>query len=139
MIESREVGTWLAALLKGDGPLHALVADRIYRANAPQGTPTHPYLVHQLVSATDRNTLAGHRVMQSCLLQVRAVDAGRSQDRNKAVMDRVDTLLTRPTGATASANIMSCVREQTTEYAEVVDGREYQHLTAIYRVLVQAL
>lgn len=136
MIEVVYADQWLYSQLSADTTLSALVGVRIYSYVAPAGTPT-PFVIYAYQGGQDVAEVGNHRIFNSGLYQVKAVNQGLSMAEIAPVAHRIDEILHRSSGGVVGGSILACVREQSISYVEHGNGVRYNHLGGIYRIIVQ--
>lgn len=140
IIETVEIAdTWLYNTLSTDGPLAALVGDRISGTLSGNVLPT-PYVTFLCESSVDVTGNAGARISTDNLYAVKAVAQTASWDDVLPIAKRLSTLLHRPGQVmqVTGKGSLTCTRERMIQYPEVDEGVQYRHLGAIYRIRASA-
>lgn len=136
MIETVYADQWLYGKLTTDATLTSLISTRVYSYMAPLGAVL-PAIIYAYQGGQDVAEVAGYRIFNSGLYQVKAVGAGGSMAVVAAIAHQIDEVLYRASGNVAGGAILACVREQPVSYAEYSNGVRYNHLGGLYRILVQ--
>lgn len=123
--------------LKGDAALIALLAAgtaSIFQRLAPENETT-PYCIYQQQAGVAAYTLAGPS-WTDFVFTVKGITEGPSMQRAGQIQDRLEELLTNGELTVAGRDHLYLRREADVEYAEVVDGRRYNHAGADFRIWV---
>lgn len=123
MIHLREA---IADLLSENEELVALVGDRIFHQEAPQGTP-RPFVIFHQQAGTPRWALGGPPV-ENKLWTVKAV--GRTSAEVEPIASAVESALANLNGA------LDIRRESDINYSEPTEGATIRHLGGLYRIWV---
>jgi hypothetical protein len=124
---------FLYGTLHGDGPLMALIHDVWPGGAAPQGT-AFPFVTFQFMSGLDYAAVGAYRIWSNMLWLIKAVGETANFADLNAIVARIDALLHRSSGTAVDGTVWACVREQTVNLPEVVQGKQYRHSGALYRV-----
>ena len=142
MSEIVGIEQWLYETLLADsgaGGVAALVANRIFVDEAPQGAVYPFVLISAQADGQDVVSIGPHRVMVSTLYWVRVVGQGASKKALQATYDRVDLLLQAAGGLTSYVRVLMVNREsQPAIPPATVNGQRYVQLGGVYRAYVQA-
>lgn len=137
MTESAGIETWIYEQLSGDAAVATLVSDRIYSYLAPQ-TAEMPFVVFapQGASVVVSDARRGRPVHQS-LYVIKAVGSGSGRGSLYAIEESIRAvLLSEPQALVEGAvQLLSCWREQGIDYVEVVEGKRYDHVGSVYRIM----
>jgi hypothetical protein len=127
----------LAGLLSTD---LAGMAQRVWEAPAPEGTPT-PFITIQLGTpmVTSAFLGPGPSTLVTLPVQVKVVDQRESYDAIRPVAKRLADLLTGSFNWQASSGglVLTSTRTEVIAYPESGDGMEYRHLGAVWTVQAQ--
>lgn len=127
---------WLRATLN---TAPAVSGGRIFPDVAPQGAEP-PYTVFQYQGGGDLMESGAARVWSSLLFLVRVIDKTNTIGAAlRTAADEIDARLHDKSGTTADGRVVSCVRTEPFQLAEVDQGVQYRHLGGIYRLYVQSL
>ncbi len=133
--ESFDVDNWLTATLLGDAEFTQLAGNRLYPGIALLDAAS-PYVVYNLQSGTDDNTVGGTRGPGRMVYAVLAVTTGASFSPLHALVSANDRLLHG-----AAASLPSCEitinREGVVRYPDFKDNVRYSLAGAMYAVTFQ--
>ncbi len=140
MSEIASAFTWVSTTMQADSALMAVAIGGVYREYAPIDTVAPFALVNQQ-AGTDVLTANAIRLFVSILLQIKMIGPSGPGGNYGALVtgaDRIDTLFksVRSVGL-ASGGILSCYRESTIAYGELVNGQPWSHLGGLYRIELQ--
>ncbi len=126
--------------MQADSALMAAAIGGIYQGLAPIDTLSPFVLVVQQV-ATDVLTMNAVRVWTDILLQIKALGPsgpGGNYAALVTIADRIDALFksVRAFGL-GTGGVLSCYREQSLTYSELVNGQPWSHLGGLYRIALQ--
>lgn len=130
--ETASIEGWLAATLKADTALMALVTG-IYANQAPQGA-AYPFLLFSQQAGTDVNTL-GARALVKAVYWIRVAMRGNSTEIATAAMDRVEALLQNVTGSRDGLTLTLYRLQPVTAPPENRGGIRYTQAGAFYRIV----
>jgi hypothetical protein len=132
--EVARVNVWMRSVLAGDSALNTAVSGRIYSEEAPQGAPEPMVIFAHLGGSLRVRTMTGH--MLTSLYLVRAIADGSSFDTITPLADRIDAVMTVPSGGTVVDGVrVTRVRvDQPHQRKDASEGRPVVYLGAIYRV-----
>lgn len=121
----------------GVGGVNTLTSGRIYRHVAPQSAAS-PFVVFQQMSAVDEYTwtLRDHRRI---LYQIKAVSDGLDPAAAGVIAKRIDTILTDGSLTISGGTLLYLRRTADVEYTELDGDRYFQHLGAIFDLMVGGL
>lgn len=121
-------------VLSGDSTLNTAVSGRIYAEEAPQNAAVPMVTFAHLGGSTRVRTLNGH--MLTSLYLVRAITQGSSFDAITPLADRIDAVMTVPSGGTVVDGVrVTQVRiDQPHQRKDSSEGVPVVYLGAIYRV-----
>lgn len=122
--------------LSGDATLQGYQSTRVYEAVARGAFPCTVYQWQG--GGDDVNTLGGTRVLTHLLILIKSIAQSDSILTLSAMSARIDTLMNNATG-TSNGYYQEWVRRSPFRLSERVDGVSYQHLGAVYEVLVHAV
>jgi hypothetical protein len=126
---------WLIDVLRGDGPLDALLAGGVYSELIPANKPL-PSVRFQLQAGREITVVNGVNIYTDLLYLVAAVVEG-SPAALVPIADRIDAVLHKAVGETSTIRVQSCVREMPFRLRELLDGKLYRHAGGLYRIKVQ--
>lgn len=136
-VETLEVvEPWLYGVLSGDAELVGMVgADNIVGTLSVGEVPGR-YVVFSHSSNRDILGTGAVRTEVDCIYAVKAVALGASWDPVLPIAKRLDALLSTANRGTVTtaAGALTCTRESTVQYPEVVEGAQYRHLGALWRI-----
>lgn len=98
-------------LLHGDAQLVALVGERIYQAQAPQGV-TGLYILGDAIPGQDVWGVGGIRLSSDFLIRWRVIRKGQVNADQRSADARMDTVLTNVRASTSGGLVFSIVRER---------------------------
>lgn len=133
MSETMITDRWLYDTLSNDTTVAAEATGGIHSDVAPQGTES-PYVVFSYSDGEDVRVVDGSRVFTDATYLVKAVLVGASYAALEALVDAIDAVLHNSSAVSDDGAIVWCVRERPIRYAESVNGEEYRHLGALYRI-----
>lgn len=118
--------------LTGAADLMALVDGRVFNTFVPDDV-NDVYVLFALMSALDVHAVSSGRIMVNAVYLVKVVAQTTSKDDVAPPFKIIDRLLSwvdtdRPNGH------ITCVRESTIDYAEVVEGQVFFHLGGQFRL-----
>jgi hypothetical protein len=123
--------------------LNGLTAAAVYDGQAPESTPaapvTYPLIVMQALPSVDTIVIGGVRVWAIVPVMVHVAAEEPSFLTIDPIAIAVDTALHRTSGATATARISSCVRQNAWTLYPVKNGIVYRELVSRYLICVQPL
>ncbi len=133
--ETFDVDNWLVETLLADAEFSELSGGRLYPGIALLATPS-PYVVHNLQSGIDDNTIGGKRGPGRMVYAVLAVTTGSSFSPLGPLVSASDRLLHG-----AAASLPSCEitvsREGFVRYPDFKDNVRYNLAGAMYAVTFQ--
>lgn len=132
-LEVEAAEEWLYDTLHGDATLMAEVVDVYGGGAGPEGT-AYPFATFQMMSGIDLMVVGAFRVWTELVYQVKIVGETADFQDLKTAVARIDALLHRASGSSADGTLWACVREQTIRMPEVVEGKQYRHSGALYRL-----
>lgn len=109
-METLRARSWLYAKLAADTTLAGLVSTRLYRAGEVPTTVSFPYVTYQVVTSTDHRALGGTIFGAKVLVQVTVYGLNTASATLEAIVDRVQTLLHKQSGAVAGGEVYACQR-----------------------------
>jgi hypothetical protein len=132
--EIARVNSWMWSTLAGDSALNTAVSGRIYAEEAPQGAAVPMVIFAHLGGSTRERTLRGH--VLTSLYMVRAISEGSSFDAITPLADRIDAVMTVPSGGTVvdGVRITQIRVDQPHQRKDSSEGVPVVYLGAIYRV-----
>lgn len=110
MDESLEGLLWLIAQLQGNSAIMASLTGGVWPVQAPEGAPP-PYAVITPMAGHDVMGATGTRLFYDGTYQVRFWGLATQSDTLRTLDNDADALLQHTHGTTASADIMSCLRQ----------------------------
>src|SRR5260221_9128435 len=137
MIETSQAYTWVATTMQAESTLMAPATGGVFREYAPMDTvPPFALVVQQ--AATDVLTQNAVRLFTRILLQIKALGPsgpGGSYAALVTIADRIDALFksVRDVGL-SSGGVLSCYREQSIAYGQLVNGQPCTHLGGLYHI-----
>lgn len=141
MIEAQRVAEFIWSTLVADsaiGGVNALLGGtpttpgRIYHDQVPQAALL-PAAVITVVSGTDSTTIAGRRVFDTVVVDVRVVGVGAAFSTVRTIADRVDLVLDGRSGTYGGAVIVKLRRDGVQRFVENESGTSFAHLIGTYR------
>lgn len=132
------IETWLYTVLSGDATLNSELglAGRVYAALDPDAA-TYPICVFSSAAPEDIMVTGSVRILTKDVYRVEIIGKGSGFAAIAPLVDRVDALLHRQSGAAGSGGVCSCVREAPISRIEVRDGVRYYHRGGEYRILAK--
>ena len=127
MTSALTTAQWLYNTLTGDATLMAAVTG-VYADVAPPEAD-YPFVVTQAVAADDVLGVGSAYIMTTERYTVRVIGVDTFSAIETAA-NRINTILHRTSGATATGSVLACVRESYDRITEVDGGK-------IYRVIMQ--
>src|SRR5215207_915380 len=128
---------WLYENLLADATLVGLIGSRFYADEAP-ASAVYPYVMWNLISATDVRGQGTFRIMVNCLYLVKVVGKATSYGALMPASDRIHAAIDAKGGDTiAGDHVFSCVREEPYRLSVSSSGVSYRHLGGIFRIHVQ--
>lgn len=143
MDESLEGLAWLMSQLEGNSSIMAALTGGVWPIQAPEGA-TLPYCIITPMGGQDKSGVAGYRLMWEGTYQVRLWGYATGSDALRTTGNSIDALL-QPNGegsrgATATASIMSCFRDNPLPVLPEWDGQQLRiGIGGLYRLQVRAL
>lgn len=139
-METNAAEAWLYSTLAADSALAAVVGTRIYNTRRPTGS-AFPLVIFQHQGGRDLTMLGAVRVWSQLTYLVRGIvevfdanEQGSFEGSAKTIADRIDAVLHGKSGTNGSGTVYTCVRDQTFQLVETVDGRQFRHLGGIYMI-----
>lgn len=127
--------------LSGDATLSAMLATApsgvtksIYFEVAPEGA-SPPFVIYFKSAGTPRYAI-GARAYDDEVWTIKGV-AKENPDASDNIASRLDVLLTDGTISISGRTQLLLRRDSDLGYAEVIDGKRYQHAGALYRLAYQ--
>lgn len=129
--------------LAGDSTLNALLgapaanySKAIYDGNAPAGA-SFPFVILNRQDGRPTYAMATVPAFETDIWMVKGVDRSDSADTAEAIAARLNTLLTDGVLSISGASLLYLRRESDVDFQEVEDGRKYQHVGSLYRLLFE--
>ena len=125
--------------LTADLDLAALLATNasIYHAQAP-ASAAFPYIVFHKQAGTPTYTFqTGGAAFDNEVWLVKGIDRNTSSNTVDAIANRLDEVLTDGNITVSGKEVMYLKRESDVEYLETVEGVQYRHAGAFYRLIYQ--
>jgi hypothetical protein len=98
--------------------------------NKQSGTPTEAFYKY------DSSSNRGPSAFDTDIWLVKGVDRAPSADRAESIADRIHALLNDGTGISISGGTLAYLRrESDVDYGEVIEGVQYRHAGALYRLV----
>lgn len=132
-LEAAAAEEWLNATLNGDATLLAAVPSGFYDTLPAPNTP-YPVGIYQFMSGIDYAAVGAFRIWQSMVYMVKVIGETADFATLNAAIARLDALLHRASGTSASGTVWSCTREQSIRLPDAIEGRQYRHSGALYRI-----
>jgi hypothetical protein len=136
MDEYGAAAAYVYTTLSADVTLQGYQSTRVYEGMARGAFPCTVYQWQG--GADDVNMLGGTRVLTHLLMLIKAIQDGDSISTISTISARIDALLHNASG-TSNGYYQEWVRRSPFRLSERVDGVSYQHLGAVYEVLVHAV
>lgn len=129
---------FLQTTLEGDAQLAAAIggAVEVYWGSGPD-TAGETFIVLDQVTGADLEEVGGEPIWLDEAYLVKVVKQTESWAAIGPVYARVHALLHKAAGATASGNVVACVRESVVKQSEIDQGKAYLALGGIYRIQTQ--
>jgi len=135
--ESLEGLAWLISQLEANSSIMASLTGGVWPIQAPEGTPL-PFAVVTPMGGRDVKGVAGIRKFFEGPYQVRFWGYATQSDTLSAVDNTADALLQRTHGTTATATIMSCIRDNPLPILPDWDGQQLRiGMGGLYRLQVR--
>ncbi len=139
-MEVAQAFTWVSTTMQSDAPLMAVAIGGVYREYAPMDTVA-PFVIVSQQAGTDVLTANAVRLFVNILLQIKMIGPSGPGGNYAALVagaDRIDALFksVRSVGL-ASGGILSCYRESTIAYGELINSQPFSHLGGLYRIYLQ--
>lgn len=125
------VEPWLIALLKG-----ASLVDHVVNAQTAEAIKP-PYLLVSQISSRDILGVGTIRIDTDSIYMIKVIHQVNSFIPGRATMQAVDDLLHGVTATTSNGSV-TCIRETMFHYPETVDGVQFMHVGANYRIRASA-
>lgn len=134
--EIQECKNWVYNKLVANTDIAAIVSTRIFADHYP-GTRIFPYILYNLMAATDVQGLGTNRIITNALFQVRGVVEGAPDATAKRLDKRIDEVLQVQVMQLSGDYYFSSRREGVVDRAEY-DGvdKRYHNLGGLYRVWI---
>src|SRR6266571_9081968 len=137
MSEVAQAFTWVSTTMQGDAPLMAAAIGGVFREYAPVDTVA-PFALVSQQAGMDVLTSNAVRLFVDILLQIKMIGPSGPGGNYAALVagaDRIDALFksVRSVGL-ASGGILSCYRESTIAYGELINSQPFSHLGGLYRI-----
>ena len=136
---SQLVRAGLYQKLSGDVDLGALLSSQqaVYHAQAPSGA-AFPYIIFHKQAGTPTYTFqTGGAAFDNEVWLVKGIARSTSSNTVDAIAARLDAVLTDGSITISGKSVMWLKRESDVEYLETVDGQQYRHAGALYRLIYQ--
>lgn len=140
---STSVRRALYGKLAGDSTLNALLATpapgyakAIYHGTAPAEAP-YPFVILNRQAGNPTYALTTIPAYETDMWLIKAVDDEPTADAAEAISARLSTLLNDGVLSISGATQLYLRRESDIEYEEDADGRKYQHVGSLFRLLYQ--
>jgi len=139
MSELAQALQWAESTMQADSALMAVAVGNIWLAFAPIGT-VPPFVIMSEQAATDVLTVNAIRLFVSILLQIKMIGPASNYAALVAGADRIDALFksVRSVGL-GTGGILSCYREQSLAYEEIINGAQFSHLGGLYHIELQGV
>jgi hypothetical protein len=128
------VRTAIFSRLTATRALTTIVASRVFHAEAPPGA-THPFLILNKQSGTPTYSFGGLAFDDHAWL-VKCVDRGGSSAIAEDAQRAIDAALTDAPLVIAGGVLLYLKRTSDLEYIETIDGVQYRHHGALFRVVL---
>lgn len=133
-LEADAAEEWLRTTLTADATLTTLVPNGVWPGGtAPQGV-AFPWITFQFMSGVPYAAVGAYRIWESLSYLVKVVGETADYQSLRTAFARIDTLLHRGSGSSADGTIWACVQEQIIRLPETVQGKQYRHSGALYRL-----
>ena len=139
-MELLDGANWVRAKLLADSALVALVGQQVFLDVIPHGATLPAVRIHVQSPGVDMIVINGIRIWANPLFLVTGVCVG-APDQLAAIENRIDAVLHRATGVTATIRVVACLREMPYQMSEsdIGDGKIYRHSGGLYRIKIQQL
>ena len=130
------VRRWIRGRLASDATITSVVGNRIFHGVAPTGTP-FPFIVYQMISpGSHRYAMNGNHGWSDPQFQVKGVSKDSSTDL-ETIADQIHTLIHHQSGSAQGGTILRCIRTESIDQPDLIDGVRYFNLGGVYRITVQ--
>jgi hypothetical protein len=128
---------WLYSALTGDAELAAVVEERVYHAQAPEGA-TFPLVIFTMMSEADVQGVGTARILANPLFQVKVVTKGAPDADARTVADRIDEVVGKAVRQVQGSHTISARREGAISYVEQQpqSGAVFHHNGGLYRLYI---
>jgi hypothetical protein len=128
---------WIYSALTGDAALAAVVSDRVYHAQAPEGA-TFPFVIFAMLSAVDVQGVGTARIQSNPLFQVKVVTQGAPDADGRTAVDRIDAVIGQAVRQVQGGHTISARREGVISYVEPqpAAGVLFHHNGGLYRLYI---
>lgn len=132
-LEVAAVDEWLDATLNNDATLAGLVPGGIWNTQ-PKANTAYPLGIFQFMSGVPHAAVGAYRIWVNMVYLVKVIGETADSATLNAAVARIDALLQRGSGTAADGTIWSCVCETMIRFPEAIEGRQYRHSGATYRL-----
>lgn len=134
--EIQECKNWIYDQLAATSSITAVVSTRIYADHYP-GQRVFPYILFNLMAASDVSGLGTVRLLSDALFQIRVVTIGPPNAAAKLVDKRLDELFQAQVHQLSGEFYFSSRREGTVDRPEYDNAQQrYHNLGGLYRVWI---
>lgn len=136
-METAQAYQWAESTMLADTQLMAAATGGVWESYAPIGTVA-PFVIFSQQSSIDILTMNAIRLWADILLQVKMIGPSSNYAALVTGADRIDALFGRIGPIALSVGgVLSCYREQTIAYSELINGASWNHLGGLYRIALQ--
>lgn len=138
--EVQEAKNWIHDVLAANSDIAAAVSTRIFADTYPGSASdrTYPYVLYNLMAASDIHALGTAREAVTALFQVRTVIKGAPDTTAKRVDKRLDDVLQNAVHLLSGDYYFTARREGTIDRPEYDDANQrFHNLGGLFRVWIQ--
>jgi hypothetical protein len=106
----------------------------IYHQQAPDEAH-FPFVIFQKQSGVPTEAFTDPSALETDVWMVKGVDRNTTSDVAEAIAARIQTLLNDATLSISGSTLLYLRRQSDVEYPEVLEGVQYKHAGALYRLV----
>lgn len=134
MLDAREIRRGIYEQLTGTRAVSDLVAARVYHAIAPESAD-YPLIIFHRQSGVPRDAFGAPRALDRQMWLVKCVDEQTTSSTAEAAQATIVSAM--ESGVTVTGAIVHDVRYTSpVDYVEMVNGRQYRHHGALFRLVL---